>query len=46
VGFPGVEIQNSEVNNVINITIIQKAITKSSVRQHGSPTNVKIGSGV
>jgi hypothetical protein len=38
-------IQNSEVNNVQNVTIVQKAITKSSVGQHGPPTNAKVGSG-
>jgi hypothetical protein len=40
------EIQNSEVNNVQNAIIIQKAITKSSGGQHGPPTNAKVGSGV
>jgi hypothetical protein len=39
-------IQNSKVNNVENAIIIQKAITKSSVGQHGPPTNAKVGSGV
>jgi hypothetical protein len=28
-------IQNSEINNVYNVIIILKAITKSSVGQHG-----------
>jgi hypothetical protein len=42
---PDVNIQNSEVNNVQNVTTVQKAITKSSVRQHGPPTNAKVGSG-
>jgi hypothetical protein len=39
------EIQNSEVNNAWNEIIVQKAITKSSVGQHGPPTNAKVGSG-
>jgi hypothetical protein len=39
------EVQNSEVNNVQNVTIIQKEITKSNVGQHGPPTNAKVGSG-
>jgi hypothetical protein len=38
-------LENSEVKNVYNITVVQKAITKSSVRQHGPPTNAKVGSG-
>jgi hypothetical protein len=38
-------IQNSEVNNVSNAIIIQKAITKSSVEQHAPLTNAKVGSG-
>jgi hypothetical protein len=37
-------IQNSKVNNVQNVIIIQKAITKSSVGQHGPPINAKVGS--
>jgi hypothetical protein len=36
-------IQNSEVNIVKNVIIIQKANTKSSVGQHGPPTNAKVG---
>jgi hypothetical protein len=36
---------NSDVNNVSNGIIIQKAITKSSVGQHGPPANAKVGSG-
>jgi hypothetical protein len=39
------DIQNSEVNNVSNVNIIQKANTKSNVGQHGLPTNAKVGSG-
>jgi hypothetical protein len=35
---------NSEVNNVSNVIIIQRANTKS-VRQHGPPINAKVGSG-
>jgi hypothetical protein len=38
-------IQNSRVNNVSNVIIIQRANTKSSVRQHGPPSNAKEGSG-
>jgi hypothetical protein len=38
-------LQNSEVNNEYNVIIVQKAITKSSGRQHGPPTNAKAGSG-
>jgi hypothetical protein len=38
-------IQNSKVNNVLNIIIILKAITKSSAGQHGPPENAKVGSG-
>jgi hypothetical protein len=38
-------VQNTEVNNVPNVIIIQKANTKSSVEQHGSPTNAKVGPG-
>jgi hypothetical protein len=37
--------QNSEVNNVSNVIIIQRANTKSSVGQQGPPTNAKVGSG-
>jgi hypothetical protein len=37
--------QNSEVKYVLNVIIIQKAITESSVGQHGPPTNAKVGSG-
>jgi hypothetical protein len=40
-----VQIQNSEVNIVWNVIIIQRANTKSSVRQHGPPTNAKVASG-
>jgi hypothetical protein len=40
------QIQNSEVNDVYNAIVIQKAITKSSLGQHGPPTNAKVGSGV
>jgi hypothetical protein len=36
-----VPIQNREVNNML----IQRANAKSSVRQHGPPTNAKVGSG-
>jgi hypothetical protein len=43
--FKTTRIQNSEVNNVYNETIVQKAITKSSVGQHRPPTNAKVGSG-
>ena len=32
-------------NIVLNAIIIPKTHTKSSVRQHGPPTNAKIGSG-
>jgi hypothetical protein len=39
------EIQNGEVNNVQNVIVIQKAITKLSVGQHGRPTNANVGSG-
>jgi hypothetical protein len=38
-------IQNSEIHNVSNAIIIQKANRKSSVAQHGPPTNAKLGSG-
>jgi hypothetical protein len=38
-------VQNSEVNNVYNVTTVQKAITKSSVGQHGPPADAKVGSG-
>jgi hypothetical protein len=41
----GTVIQNNEVNNLQNATIVQKAITKSSVGQHRPPTHVKVGSG-
>jgi hypothetical protein len=44
-GNLNVAIQNSKVNNVYNVTIVQKAITKSSVGQNGPPTNAKVGSG-
>jgi hypothetical protein len=37
-----ITIQNSEVNNVQNKIIIQRTITKSSVGQHGPPTNAKV----
>jgi hypothetical protein len=40
------EIQKSEVNNVSNIIIIQKANKASSVGQHRTPRNAKLGSGV
>jgi hypothetical protein len=40
-----IEVQNTEVNNVYNVIIIQKANTKSSVGQHGPLTNAKVGSG-
>jgi hypothetical protein len=40
-----VSTQNSEVNNASNVITIQKANTKSSVGQHGRPTNAKVGSG-
>ena len=36
-----ITIQNSEVNKVWNVNIIQKTITKSSVGQHGPPKNAK-----
>jgi hypothetical protein len=39
-----VYIQNSEVNNVSNAIIIQKANTKSSAGQHGPSTNAKVES--
>jgi hypothetical protein len=39
------QIQNREVNNVENVIIIQKAIAKSSLVQHGPPKNAKVGSG-
>jgi hypothetical protein len=39
-------IQNSEVNDVSNVIIIQNANTKSSVGQHGPPKNAKVGSGI
>jgi hypothetical protein len=39
-------VRYSEINNVSNVIIIQKANTKSSVGQHGPPTNAKVGSGV
>jgi hypothetical protein len=39
------EIQNREVNNVQNITIVKNAITKSGVWQRGPPTNAKVGIG-
>jgi hypothetical protein len=35
----------SEVNNVSNVIIIEKANTKSSVGQHGPSTNAKVGPG-
>jgi hypothetical protein len=38
-------IQISEINNVSNVIIIQKANTKSSLGQQGLPTNAKVGSG-
>jgi hypothetical protein len=38
-------IQNSEVNDVQNVVIIQRANTKWSVRQHGTLTDAKVGSG-
>jgi hypothetical protein len=31
----------ADINNVLNVIIIQKANTKSSVGQHGPPTNAK-----
>jgi hypothetical protein len=40
------ETQNSEVNIVQNVIIIQRANTKSSAGQHGPPRNAKVGSGV
>jgi hypothetical protein len=40
-----IKVQNSAVNNMSNATTIQKANTKSSVGQHGPPTNAKVGSG-
>jgi hypothetical protein len=36
---------NSEVENVSNVIIIQKANTKSTEGQQWPPTNVKVGSG-
>jgi hypothetical protein len=38
-------VQNSEVQNVWNVIIIQEANRKLSVGQHGPPTNAKTGSG-
>jgi hypothetical protein len=38
-------LDRSEVSNVSNVIIIQKANTKSSEGQHGPPTNAKVGSG-
>jgi hypothetical protein len=38
-------ISNGEVNNAPNVTIIQRANTKSSVGQHGPLKNAKVGSG-
>jgi hypothetical protein len=43
--FMDLENTNSEVNNVSNVIIIQKANTKSSVGQHSPSTNAKVGSG-
>ena len=37
-------IQNSAVNNVSNVIIIQKANTKSNLGQHRPPINAKVGS--
>ena len=37
--------QIGEGNIVLNVIIIQKAYTKSSVGQHGPPTKAKAGSG-
>jgi hypothetical protein len=34
-------MQDSKTNNVSNVSIIQKATTKSSVRQQGPPINAK-----
>jgi hypothetical protein len=39
-----IKVQNSEIN-VWKVIIIEKAITKSSVGQHGPSTNAKVGSG-
>jgi hypothetical protein len=39
------KIQNSKVNDVSKVIVMQRANTKSSVGQHGSPTNAKVGSG-
>ena len=39
------KIENSKVNNVQNIIIIQKAIKNTNVGQHRPPTNAKAGSG-
>jgi hypothetical protein len=36
-----IEVQNSEVSNMSNVVITQKANTKSSARQHGHLTNVE-----
>ena len=41
----GHKIQNSIAKNVLSIIKVQKANTKSSARQHGSLTNVKVVSG-
>jgi hypothetical protein len=38
-------IQNIEVKNVSKVIIHQKANTKSSVRQHRTPNNVKVNVG-
>jgi hypothetical protein len=38
-------IQNSKINIVQNVIIIQNANTKLSVGQHGPPTKAKVGSG-
>jgi hypothetical protein len=35
--------QSSENNNILNVIIMQKANTKSIVRQHGKSTNAKAG---
>jgi hypothetical protein len=38
------KIQNSKVNNVLNIIKSQGAVTKFSAQQHIFLTNVKVGS--
>jgi hypothetical protein len=43
IGISAIAIQNSEDNNLSNV--IQNANKKSSVGQHGLPTNAKVGSG-